>query len=321
MLQGMDYVYAVWRERSFSAAARKLFVSQPALSASVKKVEAELGLPIFDRGRTPLQLTDAGRAYIESAERIFRIQRDLGRYCHDLAGLQSGTLSLGGTNFFASCFLPAMIQAFSQKYPQIQLTVTESDSADLYQRLSQDTLDIIVDSGIYDTALYDIIPFYSDHLLLAVPAAEAINARFPAARLTRQDVIAGRHLDASVSIVPLPEFAEVEFLLLGKGNDMYRRSRGLFQAAGIMPQVRLYLNQLMTAFHMSRQGLGATFLTDTLVSLSVPTDRLVYYRLSGDLAVRETFLAMQHKGYRTKAMQEFVASALALYAPLSGHKG
>ena len=123
MLQGMDYVYAVWRERSFSAAARKLFVSQPALSASVKKVEAELGLPIFDRGRTPLQLTDAGRAYIESAERIFRIQRDLGRYCHDLAGLQSGTLSLGGTNFFASCFLPAMIQAFSQKYEASLLCV------------------------------------------------------------------------------------------------------------------------------------------------------------------------------------------------------
>ena len=71
MLQGMDYVYAVWQERSFSAAARKLFVSQPALSAAVKKVEAELGLPIFDRGRTPLQRTDAGRAYIESGNGSF----------------------------------------------------------------------------------------------------------------------------------------------------------------------------------------------------------------------------------------------------------
>ena len=45
-MQGMDYVYAVWQEKSFSAAARKLFVSQPALSASVRKVERELGLPI-----------------------------------------------------------------------------------------------------------------------------------------------------------------------------------------------------------------------------------------------------------------------------------
>ena len=95
-MQGMDYVYAVWQEKSFSAAARKLFVSQPALSASVRKVERELGLPIFDRSTTPLQLTDAGRAYIEAAERIFRIKRDLKSYCDDLAGLESGTLRLGG---------------------------------------------------------------------------------------------------------------------------------------------------------------------------------------------------------------------------------
>ena len=92
MLTGMDYVYAVWQERSFSAAARRLFVSQPALSAAVKKVERELGLPIFDRSRSPLQLTDAGKAYIEAAERIYRIQHDLTRYCSDLAGLQSGSL-------------------------------------------------------------------------------------------------------------------------------------------------------------------------------------------------------------------------------------
>ena len=320
MFQGMDYVYAVWRERSFSAAARKLFVSQPALSAAVKKAEAELGLPIFDRTCTPLQLTDAGKAYIESAEQVFRIQRDLSRYCHDLAGLESGTLSLGGTNFFASCFLPAMIQAFNQKYPQIQLTVTESDSADLYQKLSQDALDIIVDSGTCDAALYDIVPFYTDHLLLAVPVGNPIHSRFPACCLTRQDVIDGRHLEPEVPIVPLPEFADVDFLLLGKGNDMYRRSRGLFQSAGITPRVRLYLNQLMTAFHMARQGLGATFLTDTLVSLSLPTDRLLYYRLSGHLAVRETFLAMQHKGYRTKAMAGFLASSLALYEQMSAER-
>lgn len=159
MLSGMDYVYAVWKSRSFSAAARRLFISQPALSAAVKKAEKELGLPIFDRSHTPLQLTDAGRAYIEAAARIFHIRHDLQRYCDDLAGCGSGTLSLGGTNFFASCFLPPMIEAFSKKYPQIRLSVTESDSADLYHKLSAGELDIIVDSGIYDSSLYDIMPF------------------------------------------------------------------------------------------------------------------------------------------------------------------
>lgn len=315
MVSGMDYVYTVWQERSFSAAARRLFVSQPALSAAVKKVEKELGLPIFDRSRSPLQLTDAGRAYIEAAERIYRIRKELKRYCGDLAGLASGTLQLGGTNFFASCFLPPMIEAFSKKYPQIRLTVTESDSADLYNKLATEELDIIVDSGVYDSAQYEIFPFYTDHLLLAVPTMLPINrqSELVKGRLRREDILAGKHRKESLAAVSLQVFAEEEFLLLGKGNDMYRRSKGLFQSAGITPKVKLYLNQLMTAFHMARKGLGVTFLTDTLVCMAAPTEELVYYRLDGELAMRETFLAVKKRGYRTKAMEGFLASSLGLY--------
>ena len=312
-MQGMDYVYAVWQEKSFSDAARKLFVSQPALSASVRKVERELGLPIFDRSTTPLQLTDAGRAYIEAAERIFRIKRDLKSYCDDLAGLESGTLRLGGTNFFASCFLPPMIEAFSRRHPHITLSVTESDSADLFDKLTTEELDIIVDSGVCDDSLYETVPFYQDHILLSVPAGFPINECFPDYRLTRQDILMGRHLEASVPAVPLAAFADTDFLLLGKGNDMYRRSRKLFQNNEVTPHVRLYLNQLMTAYHMARQGLGATFLTDTLVRLSAPNEALLYYKLDDPNAQRQIFLAVQRKGYRTKAMQGFIASSLALY--------
>lgn len=312
-MQGMDYVYAVWQEKSFSAAARKLFVSQPALSASVRKVEKELGLPIFDRSTSPLQLTDAGRAYIDAAERIFRIKKDLKSYCDDLAGLESGTLQLGGTNFFASCFLPPMIEAFSQRHPHIALSVIESDSADLFNKLMTEELDIIVDSGIYDEALYETIPFYQDHILLSVPAALPINEKFAAYRMTRQDILMGRHLEARMPAVPLSAFAETDFLILGKGNDMYRRSKKLFQHNGFTPCVRLYLNQLMTAYHMARQGLGATFLTDTLVRLSAPNEALVYYKLDDEEAQRQIFLAVKRKGYRTKAMQGFVKSSLALY--------
>lgn len=316
-MQGMDYVYAVWQEKSFSGAARKLFVSQPALSASVRKVEKELGLPIFDRSTSPLQLTDAGRAYIEAAERIFRIKKDLKSYCDDLAGLESGTLSLGGTNFFASCFLPPMIEAFSRRHPHIALAVTESDSADLFNKLATEELDIIVDSGVYDESLYETIPFYQDHLLLSVPAFLPINREFSPYLLTQQDIMLGRHLLSDVPAVPLAAFQNTDFLILGKGNDMFRRSRRLFQSNGMTPHIRLYLNQLMTAYHMARQGLGATFLTDTLVRLSAPNEALVYYKLDDPNAQRQIFLALQRKGYRTKAMQGFIQSSLNLYRDAS----
>ena len=62
MFQGMDYVYEVYCEKSFSKAAEKLFVSQPALSASIKKTEKKIGLPLFDRSTSPIQLTPAGKS-------------------------------------------------------------------------------------------------------------------------------------------------------------------------------------------------------------------------------------------------------------------
>jgi len=60
MLKNMDYVYAVYLNQSFSKAAKALYISQPALSAAIKKVEVEVGTPLFDRGTNPISLTEAG---------------------------------------------------------------------------------------------------------------------------------------------------------------------------------------------------------------------------------------------------------------------
>ena len=57
MFQGMEYVYEVYKERSFSKAAANLFISQPSLSANVKRIEKKIGYPIFDRSTKPLGLT------------------------------------------------------------------------------------------------------------------------------------------------------------------------------------------------------------------------------------------------------------------------
>ena len=312
-MQGMKYVYTVYQEKSFSAAARRLFVSQPALSAAVKKVEAELGLLIFDRSTTPIQLTTAGRAYIEAAEQIMGIQKRLHTYVNDLANLESGALSLGGTNFYASCLLPPMLKAFSDAWPKIRLRVTESDSADLFARLLTDQLDLIVDSGSYDKTLYETIPLYSEHILLAVPAAHPKNQIYAAARLTQTDIMAGAANDAAVPSLPLTAFADAPFLLLGRGNDLYRRALDLCRHEGFVPQVRLYLNQLMTAYHMGRQGLGVTFLTDSLIKLSMPSQTMVYYKIQDPEAIRPIFMAIHKNTYRTRAMQEFIRIGRQLY--------
>ena len=115
MFQGMRYVYEVYKEMSFSKAARNLFISQPSLSAAVKKEEAQIGFPIFDRSSNPIQLTDLGKEYIRSIEIIMDVENGFQNYINDMRELKSGSLSIGGTNLFTSYVLPPLISRFNEQ--------------------------------------------------------------------------------------------------------------------------------------------------------------------------------------------------------------
>ena len=84
MFQGMEYVYQVYKDKSFSKAAANLFISQPSLSANVKRVEKKVGFPIFDRSTKPLSLTECGKEYIRCVEEILR---DLSQWKRDFRSL------------------------------------------------------------------------------------------------------------------------------------------------------------------------------------------------------------------------------------------
>ena len=92
MFQGMKYVYEVYKEKSFSKAAASLFISQPSLSANVKRIENRIGSPIFDRSTKPLQLTEVGEHYIQAIEKIMDIENNLKNFIRDLGDLKTDAI-------------------------------------------------------------------------------------------------------------------------------------------------------------------------------------------------------------------------------------
>ena len=102
MFTWKKYVYEVYRERSFTKAAQNLYISQPSLSARIRKIEESIGVPLFDRSTSPLQLTEAGKVYIEAAEEIFKIEQRVENDMNHLNNLETGHLSLGGSNLFSA---------------------------------------------------------------------------------------------------------------------------------------------------------------------------------------------------------------------------
>ena len=145
MFQGMHYIYEVYKEMNFSRAARNLFISQPSLSAAVKKAEAQIGFPVFDRSSNPIQLTDLGREYIRSIETIMEVENSFQNYVNDMRELKSGSISIGGTNLFASYVLPPVLSRFTELYPQIHVHLTEATTSELTKRLFSGSLDLLID--------------------------------------------------------------------------------------------------------------------------------------------------------------------------------
>ena len=169
MFRNMEYVYAVYKEMSFSRAAEKLFISQPALSAMVKKVEKRIGSPIFDRSCSPIRLTNCGKEYISCIEQIMDVEYQFSQYLNQTEHLLIGSLSIGANSIFASFLLPSCMTAFARFYPGIHVSMTEANTDILLDALNAGTLDIVLENYDLPEDMYDKHYLFTENLVLVVP--------------------------------------------------------------------------------------------------------------------------------------------------------
>ena len=307
-----DYIYEVYKEKSFSQAAKNLYLSQPALSATVKKVEKELGVTIFDRSTSPIVLTEEGKVYIESIEKIRAVEEEMNNKLLDMSELKSGKIRVSGENFVSSFIMPKIIMEFTKKYPGIEVELVESNSPDLRQLLLNDSIDLLI-AHEFDKDLYKATPLFEETLLLAVPESFAVNKELENYYLTREDIIKGTHLFNDCPRAKLSYFADCPFLLMKKGNDTRRRANVLFAEEGFEPKiVKIYLDQLITSYNMVCFGLGVAIVNDNLVKSSNQTG-CVFYKLSGRSAYRLMSIGYKKNKYCSKVMQAFIDTAKSVY--------
>lgn len=300
------YVYEIYKERSFSKAAQNLYISQPSLSARIKKIEEKIGSPLFDRSTSPLRLTEVGEAYIKAAEEIFQIEQQMENYINDLNTLKSGHLSIGASNLFAAYALPPIITEFKQKFPDIHIQLTEFNTDQLDELLGNNTLDLVFDNNHYDNILYDKGLYNEECILLAVPRTFSINDNLKEYQLSPEDIQEHTYLTSECVPVPLNYFSETPFILLTSGNDTRTRGEKLCREAGFRPRIILELNQQSTAYMAAATQMGATFISDILVSRLPSFENLVYYKLGGDTARRQVFFYYKKHKYKTRTMEEFM---------------
>ena len=300
------YVYEVYKERSFTKAAQNLYISQPSLSARIKKIEEIIGEPLFDRSTTPLQLTEVGKVYIEAAEEITQIEQRVENYINDLAGLKTGNLAVGASTLFAAYVVPSLITQFNQKFPDVHIQLIEGNTAELEEMLGSNALDFVIDNYHYDSILYNKELYCEENILLAVPKHFAVNEELGMYQLSYKNIKNKNYLNQKYPAVPLGRFADLPFIMLTQGNDTRTRGDRLCRNVGFKPNIVLEFNQQWTAYMASSTQLGATFISDILVSQLPTFENLVYYKLDGEEAKRKVFFYYKTHKYKTRVMEEFV---------------
>ena len=303
----MRYILQVWQDGSFSKAAEALYMTQPALSLAVKRVEENLGAELFDRSHRPLELTQAGKIYIDTILQIRHLENELHNKVEDLRHLNTGILRIGGTHYINSYILAPALAGFSRKYPGIQIELSEAGADILTQSLDSRDIDLMFSCDPDILSHFDSSPVFQDNVLLAVPQSAPVPETVRSARMSAADVLGGRHKEPGCPSVSLAEFRDLDFIVLKNGTNLHTRSIQMFEDAGFAPKIKMSLSQMVTAYRLADNAMGATLISDRIVT--APDSHLDFYKIQSDLTVRQFYILQSQRNYTPFAVREFVEYA------------
>ena len=172
----MQYFIAVARAKSFTRAAASLHVTQPTLSKTIRHLEEELGIELFDRQKRQIELTDVGEALLFESELLMRQLEDLPNHVFDITQSKHGQIRLGLPPLIGSLFFTRFLNVFHSTYPHIRVDITEAGGQTLGQALEQGELDVIA-TVLPTGSTFDEIPFLTEELYAYVPATHPLAKR------------------------------------------------------------------------------------------------------------------------------------------------
>lgn len=210
-LRQLEYLVAIAETGTFSAAAKRTFVSQPSLSTQVKDMEAQLGASLLERGRHGAILTPVGEEAVIRARMILRQVEELKVLARESEGTLAGRVRLGVLPTVGPYFLPRATRALHAEFPQLRLSVREERTLDLKDHLTDGRFDVII-STAGDHADIQSLPILRENIYICVAPEDSLaHSKLP---------------------VKLSELKGREFLTLGYGHQFTDVVKNLAVKAG-----------------------------------------------------------------------------------------
>ena len=282
---------AVVERKSFSQAAERLGVTQPAVSLQIRSLEQRLGRQLLDRSGRRVEPTEAGRRLYASAQRVLAAEEHLLEELDaDDEGAITGTLELGASTGPGGTVVPLLLCEFQEQHPDMGVRLTVSDTQTVVDRVAGRELELgIVGAGRRHRGVA-FEPFFSDEVVLACPA----DHRF-AGKTVSLDDLKGEKL------IVMQDGAGVRQVIEDELRKAGMRFRDL--------DVRLELGLQESVRSAVLAGHGIAFISRLAIEADLAAGRIATARVHGLDPVREIFLARATGRSETRAARAFVAFA------------
>jgi DNA-binding transcriptional LysR family regulator len=242
-LRLIRYFVEVAKTGSFTKAGDRLHISQSSLSKAIQELEKEWETRLFDRSTRRIRLTETGQMFLMQSEKVLQAMEQMRAVMGDVTQLRVGHVRMGLPPVIGSSFFPAMMAQFSQRYPGITIAMTERGSKEIERLVLEGSLDL----GVV------VLPVEAD----SFHAIQLIDR-------TLYLIVHPRHRLAHVAQVQLRDLAGENFLLFQRGFALYDRVCAACVQAGFQPRVMLESSQWDYLSESAAEGLGVTFLPETV---------------------------------------------------------
>lgn len=307
------YSLIIEEEKSFSKAAKRIGISQPALSSHITKLEEKLNGFIFDRTTNPISVTDIGRIYLDFVRESLILEEGMENRLSELSELTTGRLEIGGASSFTAGYLSAAQSEFMKLYPGVSVHIVDAKVPELREMTLKGELDFFITGEGIDNSGLELKPFAKERILLCVPEDWEINKKLEGYRVPKEDVFSGADVNKKYKEVPISFLEDCPFVLLDDDLSVRHIANTLFEKNSVKPKETLVVGQIMTSIAMTAAGAGICFASDNNIRSGDRCTVPAFYAFDEEIAVRKMCVAWRKNKYMSKACREYIRILCGLF--------
>jgi len=289
-LNQLEYFKALAHINHFTQAAQSISVSQPALSRSIAKLEKELGVPLFNRVGKKIRLTPYGQTFLIHTERALQEIANGKQAVTDLSEPDQGVVNLSFLHSLGTYLVPMLLSNFKKKYPKIQFSLNQDNSARLTEQLIEGDTDLCLCSTLMTTESLGWVSLCAEELFIILPSKDPL---------------------AKHRSLRLEEISHEPFITFKPMYGLRLLADQFFETAAVRPKITFEGDEIMTVASLVAANLGVALIPHIpgLEHLD-----LVFIPVSRPTCARAIGIAWNTNNYlspATRKFQQFVIDAFA----------